>query len=67
MICNPPKMAEKASAFVFEGSAVGAFGFGGVDFVAADFNTLKAAAVAILAMIYAVVDVASDVSVSFHV
>ena len=34
--------------------------------MAADFNTLKAAAVAILAMIYAVVDVASDVSVSFH-
>jgi hypothetical protein len=34
--------------------------------VAADFNTLKAAAVAILAMIYAVVYVASDVSVSFH-
>ena len=35
--------------------------------MAADFNTLKAAAVAILAMIYAVVDVASDVSVCFHV
>ena len=34
--------------------------------MAADFNTLKAAAVAIFAMIYAVVDVASDVSVSFH-
>ena len=58
-------MAE-ISAFIFKGSAVGAFGFGGVDFVAADFDMLKAAAVAILAMIYAVVDVASDVSVCFH-
>ena len=59
-------MAEKASAFVFKGSAVGAFSFGGVDFVAADFDMLKAAAIAVFAMIYAVIDVASDVSVSFH-
>ncbi len=59
-------MAEKASAFIFEGSAVGAFSFGGVDFVAADFDMLKAAAIAVFAMIYAVIDVASDVSVSFH-
>ena len=34
--------------------------------MAADFNVLKAAAVAVFAVIYTVVDVASDVSVSFH-
>lgn len=66
MICNPPERAEKKSAFIFKGSAVGAFGFCGVNFVASDFDMLKAAAVAVLAVIYAVVDVASNVSVCFH-
>ena len=40
----------KKSAFIFKRSAVGAFGFGGVHFVAADFDMVKAAAVAILAV-----------------
>jgi len=56
----------KKSAFIFKRSAVGAFGFGGVRFVAADFDMVKAAAVAVLAVVCAVVDVASDVSVYFH-
>ncbi len=64
-ICNR-RFRRKKSAFIFKRSAVGAFGFGGVHFVAADFDMVKAAAVAILAVVCAVVDVASDVSVYFH-
>ena len=58
-------MAE-ISAFIFKGSAVGAFCFGGVGFVAANLDVVKAAAVAVFAVICAVVDVTADVSVSFH-
>ena len=58
-------MAE-ISAFIFKGSAVGAFCFGGVGFVGAYLNVIKAAAVAVFAMICAVIDVTADVSVSFH-
>ena len=58
-------MAE-ISAFIFKGSAVGAFCFGRIGFVAADFNVIKAAAVTIFTVICAVVYVASNVSVSFH-
>lgn len=65
MICNPPEGGKK-SAFVFKGSAVGAFCFCGVCFVTADFDMVKSAAVAVLAVICAVVDVASDVSVCSH-
>lgn len=59
-------MAE-ISAFIFKGSAVGAFCFGRIGFVAAYFDMIKGAAVAVLAVVCAVVDVASDVSVCFHV
>ena len=34
--------------------------------MASDFNMVKAAAIAVLAVISAVVDVTADVSVSFH-
>ena len=54
------------SAFVFERAAVGAFCFGGVGFVGANLNVIKAAAVAVFAVICAVVNIASNVSVSFH-
>ena len=64
MICN--RRSGFLSAFIFKGSAVGAFGFGGVGFVAAHFNVVKAAAVAVFAVICAVINVASDVSVCFH-
>lgn len=65
MICKAAEGGKK-SASVFERAAVGAFCFGGVGFVAADFNVIKAAAVTIFAVICAVVYVASNVSVSFH-
>ncbi len=53
-------------AFVFEGTAVGAFAFGGVCFVAAYFNVVKAAAVAVFAVINAVIYVTADVFINFH-
>ncbi len=56
----------RSSAFIFKGSAVGAFGLGGVGFVAADFNVIKAAAVAVFAVVCAVVNIAADVSVCIH-
>lgn len=61
-----PPRGRKKSAFVFKGSAVCAFCFCGVGFVAAHFDVIKAAAVAVFAVIYAVVYVASDVSVCIH-
>lgn len=60
------RLAAEKLSFVFEGSAVGAFGFGGVGFVGADLDMIEAAAVAVSAVIGAVVDAAADVSVSFH-
>ncbi len=56
----------KTLASVFKRAAVGTFGFGGVGFVAANLNVVKAAAIAVFAVICAVVNVATDVSVSFH-
>lgn len=56
----------KTLAFVFKRAAVGAFCFGGVGFVGANLNSVKAAAVAVFAVICAVIDVTADVSVSFH-
>ena len=61
----PPKGGKK-SAFIFKGSAVGAFCLGGVGFVAADFDVIEAAAVAVFAVVCAVVNVASNVSVCIH-
>ena len=63
IICN---RRSGISAFIFKGSAVGAFGFGGVYLVASNFDMIKGAAVAVLAVICAVVDVAANVSVCFH-
>ena len=56
----------KTLAFIFKRAAVGAFCFGGVGFVGANLDVVKAAAIAVLAVICTVVDVTSDVSVSFH-
>ena len=56
----------KTLAFIFKRAAVGAFCFGGVGFVGANLNSVKAAAVAVFAVIGAVVNVASDVSVCIH-
>ena len=65
MICKAAEGGKK-SASVFERAAVGAFCFGGVGFVAAHLKMGQGAAVAVLAGVCAVVDVATDVSVSFH-
>ena len=56
----------KTLAFIFKRAAVGTFCFGGVGFVGANLDSVKAAAIAVFAVICAVIDVTADVSVSFH-
>ena len=50
---------------VNEGFAIGAFALGGVCFVRGNLDSVKGAAVAVLAVMFAVVDGAADIGICF--
>ncbi len=61
-----PDKVRQLLAFINERFAVGAFTFGRIVFMGSYFDSVKAAAVAVFAVMNAVVDITSNVSVSFH-
>lgn len=58
------RITEKLS-FVNERFAIGALTFGGVHFVSGNFNFVKRTIVAVLAVIFTVVDGAADIGICF--
>ena len=57
--------SSKKLSSVNKGTAIGALNFGGVCFVSADFDSVKGAAVAILAVVLAIIYIAADVGICF--
>lgn len=64
-MCAFAHILQKKLSSVNKGTAIGALDFGGVCFVSADFDSVKGAAVAILAVVLAIIYIAADVGICF--